>query len=45
MTGLTAGTAYTFRVRATNAIGTGAASTASAAVTPFRPPSAPRNVT
>ena len=34
ITGLTDGTAYTFTVAATNAIGTGAASPASAAVTP-----------
>ena len=35
VTGLTNGTAYTFTVRATNAIGTGAASDASNSVTPF----------
>jgi peptidoglycan/xylan/chitin deacetylase (PgdA/CDA1 family) len=40
ITGLTNGTAYTFRVAATNAVGTGADSTASAAVTP-RAPTAP----
>ena len=34
MTGLTTGTAYTFKVTATNAVGTGPASTASGAVTP-----------
>jgi hypothetical protein len=34
VTGLTNGTAYTFRVAATNAVGTGSYSTASSAVTP-----------
>ena len=41
VTGLTNGTAYTFKVAATNAVGTGSYSTASSAVTPssavFRP--------
>jgi peptidoglycan/xylan/chitin deacetylase (PgdA/CDA1 family) len=47
ITGLTNGTAYTFKVAATNAVGTGADSTASAAVTPTSvqtAPSAPTNV-
>ncbi|WP_448627927.1 fibronectin type III domain-containing protein [Geodermatophilus sp. URMC 64] len=38
VTGLTNGTAYTFRVAATNAIGTSAFSAASTAVTPTAPP-------
>jgi hypothetical protein len=37
VTGLTNGTAYTFRVLATNAVGTGSYSTASSSVTPSRP--------
>ena len=44
MTGLVAGTAYTFTVEATNGIGTGAASSASAPLTlnaPTPPPAAP----
>ena len=44
VSGLTNGTAYTFRVAATNALGTGALSTASAAVTPARAPDAPTGV-
>jgi autotransporter-associated beta strand protein len=38
VTGLTNGTAYTFTVTATNSIGTGPSSAASAAVTPHSPP-------
>jgi len=40
-TGLTAGTSYTFSVKVTNLSGTGAASSASNAVTPFAAPGAP----
>jgi hypothetical protein len=42
--GLTAGTPYTFTVTATNSVGTGPASTASAPVTPLGPPGPPKNV-
>jgi RHS repeat-associated protein len=45
VTGLTNATAYTFKVTATNAIGTGPSSTASAAVTPTGPPAPPTGVT
>ena len=41
VTGLTNGTAYTFKVSATNAVGTGPASAASNAVTPARPRARP----
>jgi predicted phage tail protein len=44
LTGLTNGTAYTFKVSATNAAGTGPQSAASNAVTPAGPPAAPTNV-
>jgi hypothetical protein len=46
ITGLTNGTAYTFKVKATNAIGTGPDSAASNAVTPTAPtvPAAPTGV-
>ena len=43
-TGLTNGEAYTFKVTATNGIGTSAQSTASAAVKPSTVPGAPTNV-
>jgi predicted phage tail protein len=43
--GLTNGLPYTFTVQAVNAIGTGPASAASAAITPRGPPGAPTGVT
>ena len=45
VTGLTNGTAYTFTVTATNAVGNSAASSASSSVTPATVPGAPTNVT
>lgn len=45
VSGLTNGTAYTFRVTAANAVGSGTQSNASSTVTPSGPPGAPTNVT
>jgi titin len=45
VTGLTNGTSYTFRVAATNSVGTSAYSAASSAVTPATAPSAPTALT
>ena len=45
VTGLSNGTAYSFKVSASNAVGTSAASSASLSVTPATVPSAPSSVT
>jgi hypothetical protein len=45
VTGLTNGSSYTFKVAATNALGTGPGSNASSPVTPRTVPGAPTNVT
>jgi uncharacterized repeat protein (TIGR02543 family) len=45
VTGLTNGSPYTFKVSATNGIGTSAASSASSAVTPSTVPNPPTNIT
>ena len=45
VTGLTNGTAYTFRVAAINGAGTGSYSTASSSITPFTTPGTPTSVT
>ncbi|MFN8079042.1 MAG: fibronectin type III domain-containing protein [Kineosporiaceae bacterium] len=45
VTGLTNGTSYTFTVAATNSVGTGPSSAASAVLTPTGPPGAPTAVT
>jgi len=44
VTGLSNGTAYTFRISAINEVGTGSASSASSAVTPLTVPGAPTSV-
>ncbi len=45
ITGLSLGTAYTFKVSATNGVGTGTQSTASNSVTPATPPGTPTGMT
>lgn len=45
VTGLTAGTSYTFTVQAVNSVGTGDSSAASNSVTPYTTPGAPQSVT